>query len=231
MMAHTGIRPEHKHPEHKHEAGFSLIEVLAAVAVFAVVSAISVAMLGQALRSKDLTETAMDRLASAQRVAALLRADIGQTVMRPSRTPDGDTDPRVFAGAAEGAELVRRSSLDEREILVLTRTGWANPGDIQPRSTLQKVVWIYDGQTLFREISVYPDETLQTPRTRQIIAEGVTDLELSFLQGVEWIDQIRLSLGTEGTPNPPQAVRLRYQLSGLGQMEHIVLSPVGGRAS
>ena len=211
------------------DAGFSLIEVLAATAVFAIISAISVAFLSQALRAKSQTEAVMSELAEAQRIGALLRADIGQTVMRPARSSDGTRDPRVFAGSVEGAELVRSSGFGEREVLVLTRSGWANPGQIQPRSTLQKVVWTYDGQTLWREATGYPDEVLETARTRQALASGVEDLELAFLQGAQWVDEIRLSAGTEGVPRAPDAVRLRYRLAGLGQMEHIVLSPAGGQ--
>jgi general secretion pathway protein J len=212
----------------KREAGFSLIEVLAAIAVFAIMSGISVSLLTQALRSKDLGEEAVERLAVAQRIEAMIRADIGQLVMRSVRSQNGITDPRVFAGDADGAGLISGAGYGEREILVLTRNGWSNPGFVQPRSTLQRVVWIYDGANLWRETYAYPDAVEATPVYRQLMAEGVSNLELAFLEGTRWYDEARVSETSEDGLVPPLAIRLRYQLEGMGQMEHIVLSPAGG---
>ena len=129
----------------RHEAGFTLVEVMAAVMVFALISAISVGLLTTALRSKETSEAVMADLAAVQRIQALLSEDIGQMVMRPVRDEDGLTDPRVFALDVQGADPLNPDREGEpREILVLTRSGWANPGGVQPRSGLQRVAWIYD---------------------------------------------------------------------------------------
>ncbi len=87
----------------RHEAGFTLVEVMAAVMVFALISAISVGLLTAALRSKETSEAVMADLAAVQRIQALLSEDIGQMVMRPVRDEDGLTDPRVFALDVQGA--------------------------------------------------------------------------------------------------------------------------------
>ena len=73
----------------RHEAGFTLVEVMAAVMVFALISAISVGLLTTALRSKETSEAVMADLAAVQRIQALLSEDIGQMVMRPVRDEDG----------------------------------------------------------------------------------------------------------------------------------------------
>ena len=209
------------------EAGFSLIEVLAAVTVFALISVLRIGLLTTALRGKEASEDALDGLAAVQRINALLRDDVGQMVMRSVRREDGLQDPRVFALDVDGADPLTPSREDEpREVLVLTRTGWANPGGLQPRSGLQRVAWIYDGQDLYRETGPYPDPASGLRPTRQLIAEGVSDLELEALIGGQWSSVVlaRTSADGEARSAPPRAVRVRYQHVSLGRMEHLLLS-------
>lgn len=208
----------------RREAGFSLIEVLVAVAVFAAVSAISVGLLAGALRSKEQGEAALERLAAVQRASALLREDIGQMTPRTARTEEGLTDPRLFAADIEGTEQVRRAGAG-REILVLTRTGWANPGGVQPRSTLQRVAWILEGDALYREVRAYPDAAPGLEPRRQLIIEGLSTVSLDVLSVGGWSPRARLIAGSETVMTPPDAVRLRYELAGLGAIEHVALSP------
>ena len=206
------------------EAGFSLIEVLVAVAVFAAVSAISVGLLAGALRSKEQGEAALERLAAVQRAGALLREDIGQIVPRSARTEEGLVDPRLFAADIDGTEQVRRAGAG-REILVLTRTGWTNPGGVQPRSTLQRVTWVLEEDALYREVRAYPDAAPGLEPRRQRLVEGLSEVRLDMLVGGSWTGRARVLADGEAAMSPPDAVRLGYQISGLGRVEHVVLSP------
>lgn len=209
------------------EAGFTLLETLAAVAVFAVVSAMSVGLLTTALRGQEQTRAALARIETAQRVSAVFTADMGQIVMRPARTPEGLTDPRLFAADARGTELVRGGSA-AREVLVFTRTGWANPGAVQPRSTLQRVVWLYDGEALWREAAAYPDAARDSRPRRRLMAAGVHDLDVEVYRNGAWMSEARIGAGGEAAPAAPAAVRLRYRLDGVGAMEHVALTPAAG---
>lgn len=212
----------------RREAGFTLVEMMAAILVFALISAISVGMLTTALRSKETSEAVMSDLAAVQRIHALLSEDIGQMVMRPVRDADGLTDLRVFALDVRGADPLNPAREDEpREILVLTRTGWANPGGVQPRSGLQRVAWIYDGERLWREASLYPDQAQGSAPVRQMIAEGVEDLQIEALMTGVWtgVVELRPSQNSALADQAPRAVRLSYTQALLGELEHIALSP------
>lgn len=212
----------------RREAGFTLVEMMAAILVFALISAISVGMLTTALRSKETSEAVMSDLAAVQRIHALLSEDIGQMVMRPVRDADGLTDLRVFALDVRGADPLNPAREDEpREILVLTRTGWANPGGVQPRSGLQRVAWIYDGERLWREASLYPDQAQGPAPVRQMIAEGVADLQIEALMTGVWTGVVELRPSQNGAlaDQAPRAVRLSYTQALLGELEHIALSP------
>ena len=219
---------------HRPDAGFSLVEVLAAVMVFALISTISVGLLTTALRSKDTSEAVLGDLAAVQRVHALMAEDVGQMVMRTVRDEDGLTDPRLFALDVRGADPLSPARADEvREILVLTRTGWPNPGGVQPRSGLQRVAWLYDGDQVWREAGLYPDMARGAAPVRQLIASGVSDLQLSALMGGVWseIVQVRPSPNGDGVTQGPRAVRLSYEQAELGAMEHVFLSPAAERGA
>ena len=207
------------------QSGFSLVEVLAATAIFALVSSLSVALLVSALRTQTQSQAVLADIASVQRVAALLRDDVGQITPRPVRTAEGLSDPRLFAANIEGAELVRTRAGEAREILVLTRTGWSNPGLIQPRSSLQRVAWILDGDRLYRAVWAYPDAAAGAEPRRQLLAEGVSEVDLELLQNGVWRAAAVITADSEAGMTPPDAVRLSYQTPGLGRIEHVALSP------
>jgi len=207
------------------EHGFSLIEVLAATAVFALVSALSVSLLMGALRTEAQGEAVLSDLSDVHRIAALLREDVGQIAPRPVRTSEGLEDPRVFAADVDGTETVRARASGPREILVLTRTGWANPGRLQPRSSLQRVAWVLEEDRLYRSVWAYPDAARGVEPRRQLLADEVSDVELEILKNGVWVNTARVLASSDGVTDPPDAIRLRYVLPRLGALEHVVLSP------
>lgn len=208
------------------QSGFSLVEVLVAVLVFAIASAIGVAILTSALRAKGLQEEAVEEAATVQRVRALLREDVGQLVMRAYRGADGAVAPYVFAGSIDGADrLARQREGEPRDILILTRSGWANPGAARPRSTLQRVAWRYDGARLQRAAWAYPDAAATGAPSVITLAEGVSEPRLEFLFARTWRERVFLASGEVGGGAPPRAVRLSYTLPGGERVEHVVLAP------
>ena len=210
------------------EAGFTLVEVLVSVLIFAVAAGIGTGLLTTSLRAKALQEAALDQAQAVERVRALLRDDLGQLVMRETRRPDGAAAAYVFAGAADGADPLSLARAGEaRDILVLTRRGWANPGAVRPRSTLQRVAWRLDGEVLQRAAWPHPDLARGTePRVLDVLT-GVSELELEFLLGGTWrADAFIAPAGEDEPPGlPPRAVRLSYVLQGEGRIEHLVLTP------
>ena len=204
------------------QAGFSLVEILVAVAVFATVSAMSVALLAQGLRAQKQTQRKIDQVATAQRISSLLRFDVGQLVPRSVRKQDGMTDPILFRGGSNDFSIMPNQGEGD-EILVLTRTGWTNPGHIHPRSTLQRVRWLYDGKRLWREASAYPDEAPTTLRLRQLVGDDLLDVSFEFYNGKIWVPSYYAMVSDDELTEMPRAVRIRYRLAGIGDMEHIAL--------
>lgn len=115
------------------QSGFTLVEMLVALTIFALLAAAGVTI----LRSSVDTQAAVDRrlaeVTVVGRLHALLASDLGQAVLRPTRGPGGSRP--AFIGEGSRMEFVR--------------AGWDNL-DGEQRSTLQRVEWRLDRGGLAR---------------------------------------------------------------------------------
>ncbi|MFN3559836.1 MAG: type II secretion system minor pseudopilin GspJ [Brevundimonas sp.] len=190
-------------------AGFTLVEVLVSLLIFALIAAAGAMVLSQSIDNRFAVKAASDRTGDLQRMRSLLRADLGQAAARRSRGPTGRPLPLPMSGPTTAAD----------PLLVLTRAGWSNPGE-QGRPSLQRVEYrVVDGR-LERRVSSHLDGA--RPGPPQVLYRGVKAASVSFLRD-----------GTEApafitTPERPlpDAVRLRLTLDGYGPVEQLFL--VGG---
>ena len=104
--------------------GFTLLELLVAMAIFAIVGALALTGYTQLQRQSEIVEQRLARTRDVQRTVQLVANDIEQIEPRPIREPIGETVlPAVSAG------------LDPSYSLSLTRAGYSNTAGVQ-RPTL-----------------------------------------------------------------------------------------------
>ena len=120
------------------EAGFTLVEMLIALAIFGMITAGAVALLSFSVTSQEMSERQLDALSSVRRAGSLLTADLGQAVPRPWRDGEGRQQSAFFGAAGQ-----------ETRVMVLVRGGWDNP-DQMPRASLQRVEYRLQGGRLIR---------------------------------------------------------------------------------
>jgi general secretion pathway protein J len=85
-------------------AGFSLVEVLVALAVFALIGSAGFVLLDQVIRTQNQTEGRLERMAELQRAAHLIRIDFGQA-SGTSLDFDTDTTPVSLSFRRSGATI------------------------------------------------------------------------------------------------------------------------------
>lgn len=186
--------------------GFTLVEVLIALAIFALIGGAGALVLSQAVDSRFAVKTASDRIADLQRARALMRADIGQAVGRRTRTPTGRPIPQPMLAGAGPAE----------PLLVLTRAGWSNPGD-DARPSLQRVEYRLVEDRLERRTFRFLDGARLGPP--QVLYRGVRSARAAFLRdGAE----APAYLVTPDRPLP-DAVRIVLTLDGYGPVDQLFL--------
>ncbi len=194
--------------------GFTLIEVLVALAVFGVLSLLAYMTLGQTLANADMLTVRMDRLQSIQRTMSYLSTDLMQAVPRPVRGEFGDT-PLPALQSSFGSEFA----------LQVTHGGWPNPAGV-PRSTLQRTAYrIEDGELMRYHWNVL-DRTVNNLPVVTVMLEDVDSLTFRFLQpDGEWSDQWPALLAVQASPsnsNRPRAVQIVLALPDEGELTRIV---------
>jgi general secretion pathway protein J len=113
-------------PSFSARQGFTLVEMLIALAIFGMITAAGVALLSLTVRTQESSERLLDSLGALRRTGALLGADLGQAAPRIHRDRDGRPLP-AFAGNDGGDAL----------LLGLVRRGWEDESAF--RSSLQRV--------------------------------------------------------------------------------------------
>jgi general secretion pathway protein J len=124
-------------------------------------------LLRGSVSSQGAVREHLDRLADVQVALATLDSDLGQAVVRISRTQNGTLAPAFFARAANS----------EEPILQFVRTGWSNP-DNAARSTVQKVEYWWRGGRIERVGYGHVDGG--APSDPAVLLSDVTALTLRF---------------------------------------------------
>jgi general secretion pathway protein J len=159
---------------HSKEQGFTLLEVLIAISIFALMSMAAYQVLQGVIRSGEISKKHSDQLVSIQRAMLIIEQDFTQIVARASRNESGDNDNlRVLT---TGKSLYE----SEDEGIEFTRLGWTNPLNLLPRSNLVRVRYrLLEGQ-LQRQYFLYPDIVAgQEPET-QVLLENIETLNFRF---------------------------------------------------
>jgi general secretion pathway protein J len=187
--------------------GFTLLELLVAMMVFAVLATLAYQGISGALRAQAGVTEAQARWTALQRAQALFARDITQLVARPVRDARGDRQPALVARSGQ---------------LSLVRGGMPNPLDF-PRSDLVRVNYrLVDGLWQRAASPVLDAAPGDAPEFATVLT-GVSHAELLWLDDEgRW----RADWPPPGEPPErlPRALRLRWELAGWGTLErHWVL--------
>jgi general secretion pathway protein J len=195
------------------QKAFTLIEVLVAMAIFAILSALAYGTLNQTLLSAELLSDRMDRLQALQRTMRMLTDDLHQLAPRPVRDELGDNfGPALSTGFQSGFAIE------------MTRSGWNNPM-VLPRSTMQRAAYRLEEDELVRYHWTVLDRTLSNEPVVVVLLDGVESLQFRFFQGDgEYIEQWP-PLSQDGPANMrlrPRAVEIILRLEGEGEITRLV---------
>jgi general secretion pathway protein J len=197
--------------------GFSLVELLVAVAVFAALAAIAYGGLANVARTRAALAERQDRFADVVRAMSDLERDLSQAVSRPVRGNYGEPRP-ALAGGGDHVEL--------------TRLGFANPL-AEARSNLERVVYAFADHSLRRgRWSALDRAPRSAPRERELL-DRVTSLRLRYFGADgEWREAWPpRALPAQAAPDValesllPRAIEVRLVLDDLGELRRVIELP------
>ena len=180
--------------------GFTLIEVVIAMFIAAIMFAIGYGAINQALHDRDSLNTSQDRVTEIQRGMRVVAQDFGQVVARAARDTGG-SGQLMPAMVANGSSDI---------IVTFTRAGWSNPAGIQ-RPAEQRVRYRLIDGSLVREHWMAVDPALNTEPRQRVLLTKVKAVEIRFLDPVsrQWRTDWQSSSTGQVPPNSVSLILTR----------------------
>ena len=197
--------------------GFTLLELLVALAVFAIMSIAAYSGLRNVLFTRAAVEEQTRRLAAVQLAVFRLEQDIEQTVPRGIRDEYGEPQ-----AALVGGELAS-------DRLTLTRAGWDNPLE-QSRANLQRVTYRFRDGRLWRRYWDTLDRGGLTEPHETLLLDRVREFRVRFLDQEDWRNDWPPPHETETDQQKPadslpRAVEIGLTLEDWGEITRLLPLP------
>jgi general secretion pathway protein J len=197
--------------------GFTLLEVLVAVAIFTVVGILAMTGYNELSDQSSRVETGAARVRAVQSAVMRMSQDFASLEPRPIREPLGDS--------IEGA--LRADDRSQNELVELTHSGWSNPAGV-PRPTLQRVAYRLQENELWRDYWVVLDRTQSEEPVSVVLLDKVKSISFRYMSSTRaWQDEWPpLGSNTPDTKRMrPIAVEITLELEDWGEIRRIIEVP------
>jgi general secretion pathway protein J len=157
------------------QGGFTFIEVMVSVGIFAVIATICFATLSQYLRVREVVAANDLEMRQLQRMFTLIERDLRFMVNRPVRDEYGDTENAyISAGVSSDGELFR-ITVSEPDVSV--------PGSTR----LRRIGWRLEDGELYRDSWAVLDRVQDTVPQSRLVLSRVSQIEVINYQ---WSDDL-----------------------------------------
>lgn len=191
------------------QRGFTLIEILIALAILAIVSVIAVTGLESVLQTRTRINQQSAALAQLQLAVLLIERDIAQTVNRSILDEQGHTQP---------------SLIGDEHTLEFTHGGYANPLGTEARSTLQRVQYQFQQHQLWRIAWPVLDRVMNDSTNKRLLLNNISELHWFYYDA----HQHRYTTWpppAQKTTLLPRAIELIFNYQPLGQLHRLFVLP------
>ncbi|HIF9114128.1 TPA: type II secretion system minor pseudopilin GspJ [Photobacterium damselae] len=192
--------------------GFTLLEVLVAIGVFAMLSLSAYQVLNGVQRSNVQSQEHNQRISEIQRAMIIMGNDFSQIVARQTRSNDEEPSKKLV----ESGEYLLDSS---SQGILFARDGWQNPEAMFPRGDVTKVGYRIVDDNLERVWFRYPDNTAGTEPLVKVILPNVTEMKLEFYTDKRWIK----NWDSEG--KLPEGIKVTLKLKDFGYIDRVFVLP------
>ena len=194
-------------------SGFTLLEVLVAVGIFALFSTMAYGSLLRILDTRDRLETERDYWRSLSLSFLQIEEDLALARPRTVRGPDTNKQ-EAFLGQPVDSRALGAASME------FTRGGQLVIGD-GARSDLQRIGYQLREGVLLRLIRPALDQP-PTGKTRELpLLENVEEMRVRFYASGGWVD-IWPPPSQTGAPPLPAAVELKLKIKDRGEIVRVL---------
>ena len=210
----------------KRQYGFTLVEVLVAMAITAFIGTVAYISFDTAMEGGEQSREKLSQLNDLDRAMNLLERDLQQAIGRSIVAGFGETQS-AFEGLAQ-ADFTGF----ETYLIRFTRAGWHNPQQ-QLRSELQRVAYRLSEEQLWRDHWPYVDMADDVPPLQLPLLKGVKQVRLRYLRPEaplrweqEWPVGLSAGSGAIGASEAlPLAVEITLELEEWGEITRLFMLP------
>lgn len=196
--------------------GFTLIEMLLAITIFALLGVAGFNILSSTTTANDVSMQHDEKLAQLQRAMIMIERDFSQMSRRSVRIMgEGPQHTYISHG-----ELILDS---DSQVLAFRRNGWINPNNLLPRSEIQSVAYRIVDENLERLHFLHPDPVKgEDPQVRVILA-GVEQILFEFYDSKtkSWSDKWQQS-------DLPTGISITLKTLDFGEIKRVFAIAGGG---
>ncbi|GGB12124.1 type II secretion system minor pseudopilin GspJ [Agarivorans gilvus] len=199
------------------QRGFTLLEMLVAIVIFALLTMAAYQVLQGVMRSDEVSQQHGEKLRQLQRAMFIMQRDFSQMAARSVRDETGEQRPLLRA-----EKYYLESDDMGLEMLV---SGWRNPQAVLRRSQLQRVAYLVKDEQLIKRFYRYPDAVVGYQPRDMVLLDGVEELSFRFHGTRGWSDQV------SDTNQLPRGVEVTLLQRDFGKLRRVFLTPQGSRAA
>jgi general secretion pathway protein J len=147
--------------------GFTLLEVLVAISIFAIIGLGANTMLRTVIDTQSRVKTDNEAFSGLSRALAMIERDLSHAVARGVRDEYGEPLAALMIG-------------EDLYALEFTRAGWNNPAR-HPRSELQRVAYQVEDEILYRYFWLVLDRAEDSEPQRQLLLRDVQSFRVNAM--------------------------------------------------
>jgi general secretion pathway protein J len=194
--------------------GFTLLELLVAMFIAALIFAMGYGAINQAVKSRTELQEQQAKLLELQSAMRILEQDFVQLAPRPIREPIGT-----------GYQPALMASTTTQPMVALTRGGWTNPAGLQ-RPALQRVAYYFENGTLRREYWTVLDPTQTSTAVRRDVMTHLKSVTVRFMDlthtwQTQWPPATN-TVGVTGLRTRPIAVEITLETEDWGKVQRVI---------
>lgn len=193
--------------------GFTLLEVLVAIAILALIAVGAYRLLSGTVQTRDQGMAHEKSLQDLQKAEMLIQRDLQQTTQRSVRDEYGDDQPAF--------------TLTQDNVMEFTRRGWRNPLQ-ETRSELVRVRYSVRSNQLVRERWNVLDRARDSQPEKIFLLDDVSDFHLQVFSNGGWTTSwpgLAQSQKDKKTLPLPEAVEIRFTHPVWGDIRRIIALP------
>jgi len=149
------------------DSGFTLVEMLIALFIFALLSAGAMSAMFSSIQTKDRLGAAVEAVSEIETARALIKSDMANVILRTNRDPYGSPEQYSLSGGAE-------------TLLTFTRTGRENPGGLEKRGDVQRVAYVFEDNNFLRRSFAADNPAPLTPLRDRVLIANLDNVDISF---------------------------------------------------